>query len=101
MWTNQAGRCAYTGKRMTLTIGRGYFWRNWSVSIDRLDPTGDYSLKNVVLCRYDINRRKSKKNFFSVEFLDVNVPAVVSLADFRVDVLSNSVSKPLQLLDRW
>jgi len=34
----------------TLTIGRGYIWRNWSVSLDRLDPNGGYTPDNVVMC---------------------------------------------------
>jgi len=69
MWRQQNGICPYTNKRMTLSVGKGLFWRNWSMSIDRLDPSGDYSPDNVVLCRYDANRKKHRKNFFSLDFM--------------------------------
>ena len=70
MWKRQNGKCGYTNQRMTITIGRGLLWRNWSVSIDRLDPSKPYSKDNVVLCRFDANSRKAKRNFFDVEFME-------------------------------
>jgi len=44
MWTKQQGKCAYSGKKMYLAVGNGLLWRNWTVSIDRLDPAGYYAL---------------------------------------------------------
>lgn len=70
MWSEQAGRCALTGKRMFLSVGRGYIYRNCTMSIDRLDPNGSYTKDNVILCRYDANRQKSRRNFFSPDFME-------------------------------
>ena len=79
MWTRQQGRCAYTNQRMTLSIGKGLFWRNWSMSVERMDPAQGYTRENCVLVRYDVNRQKNKRNFFTTEFME-NYPDWVSNA---------------------
>lgn len=71
MWSDQKGICGYTGRRMLLAVDRGYKYRDCSVSIDRLDPAGAYTEDNVVLCRYDANRRKSRRSVYSVAFLEL------------------------------
>jgi hypothetical protein len=70
MWKEQRGRCGYTGKRMYLTIGRGLFYRNYAVSIDRLDPGEPYTRDNVILCRHAANSCKHRRNFYSIDFAE-------------------------------
>ena len=85
MWRQQNGRCAYTGKRMFLTIGRGFGFRKCAVSIDRLDPSGSYTLDNTVLCRFDTNNRKGKRNLFSTDFVETFPDFVANILTLKPD----------------
>lgn len=70
MWLAQAGRCAYTMKRMYTTYGKGYQWRDVVVSVDRLDPSKSYNVDNCLLVRYEANRQKARMIFNSQHFLE-------------------------------
>lgn len=56
-WERQRGRCALTGKEMTLIVGHGVVKTN--ISIDRIDNGGGYTAENVHLVCCVINMMKS------------------------------------------
>jgi hypothetical protein len=53
IFEKQKGKCFYTGKDMSLKINDLN-----CVSIDRIDSSKDYTLDNIVLCRWVINNMK-------------------------------------------
>ncbi len=56
MFTDQNGKCYYTGKEMSLKVFPG----NLDIfSVDRIDSNKGYSIDNCVLCRFIINIMKN------------------------------------------
>ncbi|MCL4301286.1 MAG: hypothetical protein KJ077_36630 [Anaerolineae bacterium] len=53
LWTQQQGKCSYTGVQMTVD-GDNHF----SVSIDKIEPEKGYIKGNIVLCCSAVNRMK-------------------------------------------
>lgn len=86
MWNKQNGLCSYTHRRMTISIGKGLFWRNWSMSVERLDPSAGYTKENCVLVRYDANRQKGKRNFFDANFMETFPEFVSNALSFRPEL---------------
>lgn len=56
-WERQCGRCALTGKAMTLTVGHGVVRTN--ISVDRIDSKEGYTAQNVQLVCCIVNMMKS------------------------------------------
>ena len=83
MWRNQKGLCGLTSRRMFLTVGRGLFYRNCQMSIDRLDPQGSYTKDNVILCRFDANRQKSRRSLFSADYMELYPEQVARVLQFK------------------
>jgi len=79
LWRKQSGRCAYSGKRMYLAVGRGWSWRNHCLSIDRVDNKKPYEPGNVVLCRYSENNHKNRQNIFSAEYMETYPERIANL----------------------
>jgi hypothetical protein len=58
LWDMQDGLCYYSKIPMSLIFGNGRV--NFDVfSIDRIDPSKEYTFDNVVLCRWIVNQMKS------------------------------------------
>jgi hypothetical protein len=63
-WNDQAETCAYSGRKMTLESGKLN-----TVSIERIDSSEGYTVKNTILVCQAINRMKS--NFKYEDFYDL------------------------------
>jgi hypothetical protein len=75
MWKNQGGRCAVSGIVMTWAKGT---YLPTSISIDRKDPKGGYSLDNVRLVCYAIN---AFRGVWSDDHMIEMARAIVAKAD--------------------
>jgi hypothetical protein len=58
MWRVQGGKCALTGRKMTVGAGSGS--TGHEPSIDRIDSSGGYSIENVWLVTSSANYAKHK-----------------------------------------
>jgi hypothetical protein len=54
LYLDQKGMCALTGQPITLARGK----ENYTASLDRKDPEGDYTIDNVQWVHKDLNRMK-------------------------------------------
>jgi len=61
LWSSQQGRCALSGIQMTYEADSGPEGR-FNVTIDRIDPEGAYTLKNVRLVAKRVNFMKGKSS---------------------------------------
>lgn len=59
LFKKQGGKCALTGRAMTHVLGQGSVPTN--ISIDRINPSRGYSVRNVQLTCADINRLRGRR----------------------------------------
>lgn len=52
MWVKQAGKCALTGRPLLIACGID---NPDSLSVDRINPKGSYTLRNIRLITYQSN----------------------------------------------
>lgn len=87
MWNQQNGLCYYSGLPMDKEPGRGKGKVNINkVSIDRLVSAKGYTLDNIVLCRYIVNRAKC--NFLKEDFINM-CRSVVANSGLNIHSTSN------------
>ena len=58
LWKRQDGKCALTGRTLTVTIGSGHVPTN--ASLDRIDPALGYTIENVWLVCNSVNILKGR-----------------------------------------
>jgi len=58
LWTNQAGKCFYTARKMTIGAGTRTYFDMDQASVDRVVPEKGYVNGNMVLCCRWVNTAK-------------------------------------------